>query len=746
MSFGILLHENNNVNGTFEVDVLLMSSEGPNLRYVLRLSHGNSKSYIDIEKFPFNPKLFASFLIRINAMFFLKAVYESETKFYGLPQSFLVYPKRPVGECYTTTFIDCEKAMCDFLKANMGKIFIPPSKNISIKNSGVSIGHPRNLDLEQRQIAQSLLNSTLQKSEQIEISNELYLNEMYSLNVSEWKFVYNNVTPDKKQLLNNVGFIHCAHSSGRRRTISCFLDSLRLCKEIKSDDMLAFGAIRTSLVFTSNLEKWLKEIPDAVCLYTSSDLNNINYELLKSGTTILCDNWIFEELEAHELKDLYTIQMACSREGNSKNKSFLRIHTNYLSEYYPKTIVPLSLVKFGAIIIDDVKEEYLTFSNVRQYLKYFKIWITTRSQASSLKFTTLPVINNYMDSENYFMYDNLFENKQVLPMLWKQIVKNDHFINVPKSILKKITLVDCSVKLNVEETSVFLKFCDIRSSVSGLPRKVELSSKALLDYPIDHVHGCQLSLLLQRTLPMNKELALENIKQHFMLNAKGTIAQRIAKSESDMLHLPQLSENGSFPDASFVLRNFSELDQCQICFSETANQITLCGHGYCKECKDMLRKDKVIALCPICRSSLCDYDWLELSEASAEKHKITKILKLEEVLKKVVLKRSKKRLYENIYIATDFVENLLYLESKEEHIFVISFNDLKKENFKSFTTIIFASPPIYDEINYALIKLANQEDVSIQIHFVYVETYEEIQATATKELFLNEPRKKPKII
>ena len=438
--------------------------------------------------------------------------------------------------------------------------------------------------------------------------------------------------------------------------------------------------------------------------------------------------------------------MACSREGNAKNKSFLRIHTNYLSEYYPKTIVPLSLVKFGAIIIDDVMDQKLVFNNVTQHLKHFKIWITTRSQGSSLKCTTLPLLSNFMDVESHLIYNDNFEQKQVLPILWQQIVKHDHFINVPKSILKKITLVDCSVKLNVQETQVFLKFCDIRTSVSGLPRKVELSSKALLDYPIDDVHGCELSLLLQRIAPMNKELALENIKQHFSLNLKGTIAQRIAKSESDILNLPQLSENGSFADKTFVLRNFSELDQCQICFSEVANQITLCGHGFCKECKDMLKQDKTIALCPICRSSLCDYDWIELNELSEGKQKITKIIKLEETLKKIVAKRSKKRLYENIYIATDLIENVMYLESKNENIFVVTFDDLKKQNLGNYATIIFASPPINDEINYALIKLANQEDISIQIHFIYVETFEEIQALATKELFLNEPRKKPKII
>jgi len=740
MSFGILLNENNNVNGTFEVDILLMSSDGPNLRYVLRLSNGNLKSYIDLEKFPFDTKLFASFLIRSNSMFILKAVYENESKFYGLPQSFLVYPKRPGGECYTTLFIDCEKALCDFLKHNLGKLYIPTKKTVF--KSVYSIGHPRNLDVEQRQVAQNLLNCTLTKSEKIEIKNELFLNEMYSLNLSSWRIVRNDAFVETTHLLNNMGFIHCASSSGRRRTIGCFLDCLRLAQEVKSDDMLAFGAIRTSLVFTKNLEKWKKEIPDAICLHNSEDLNNINYEQLKSGTTILCDNWIFDELDAHELKDLYSIQMACSREGNSNNKSFLRIHTNYLSEFYPKTIVPLTLIKFGAIVIDDV-DAVSTYHNVKFYLKYFKLWITIRSENSALKFTTLPVLNKFIDYECCFI--RALEQKQANPLYWSQVIKNDHFINVPKSILKKVTLVDCAVKLPVEESSVFLKFCDIRSNVSGLPRKVEISSKALLNYPIDDIDGCLLSVLLQRLCPITKEIALQNINQHFAKNLKGTIAQRISKSESDSLNLPQASENGSFADAAFVQSNFDNLDQCQICYSEQANQVTLCGHGFCKDCADMLKKDKLLCLCPVCRSSLCDYDWIQLSsESTVKEYKITKILKLEDTLKKLVAKRSKKKIHENIFVATNLTENIQYL--KDDNIFVVTFEELKSANLGNFATIIFASPPPTDDINYALIKRANQEDISIQIHFIYAENYEEVQALHTKELFLSEVRKKPKVI
>ena len=406
-------------------------------------------------------------------------------------------------------------------------------------------------------------------------------------------------------------------------------------------------------------------------------------------------------------------------------------------------MVPLSLIKFGAIVIDNATDSG-TFSKVKQFLKYFKLWITIRSEGAPLKFTTFGVLNNYIDNESCFIH--AFDQMQVVPLLWTHILKNDHILNVPKSILKKTTLIDCSVKLKPEETSVFLKFCDIRTSVSGLPRKVELSTRALLDYPIDNVHGCLLSVLLQRTKPMNKQFALESLQKHFEVNLKGTIAQRISKSESDLLNLPQLSENGSFPDASFVIRNFNELDQCQICFSEPANLVTLCGHGYCKDCSDMLKKDKVVSLCPICRSSLCDYDWIQLNDSKTEAYKITKVLKIEETLKKAMVKRSKKRLHETIYIVSELIDNIFYLNNFEDNVFVVTFEDLKNQSFGTYATIIFACPPPNEDINYALIKLANQGDISIQIHLIYVEGYEEVQASATKELFLCEPRKKPKII
>jgi hypothetical protein len=156
----------------------------------------------------------------------------------------------------------------------------------------------------------------------------------------------------------------------------------------------------------------------------------------------------------------------------------------------------------------------------------------------------------------------------------------------------------------------------------------------------------------------------------------------------------------------------------------------------------MLKGDKLISNCAVCRSSLSVYDWIEIQDIKDYNFLTTKINKLKETYESAITRRNKKRFQETIYVVTN--EN--NIDTLKQHGFenLISFQELKNLQIADYVTFIFACPPQDDEINYCLIKWANSDDISIQLYLIYANCED---ATKTKELFMTkEPKRRPKII
>jgi hypothetical protein len=287
---------------------------------------------------------------------------------------------------------------------------------------------------------------------------------------------------------------------------------------------------------------------------------------------------------------------------------------------------------------------------------------------------------------------------------------------------------------------LFENFSLLQKSVSGFPMQLQNCSNALLGNEIENVPGCTIGLLLDRLQPMDLQQALENCTRHF--SKSGTVAQRIRQNVEERMGWDL---TGTQSQKEFTMRSMENLDNCKICFSSIGNQLTMCGHGFCKDCSKMLKVGISIS-CPVCRSALSDYDWFDITESQKQVHEPSKIIKLRETIATLKQKQRKKNLY--VFASEQVQENLHKLFKEDKNVIVKPFESIEESLLKEETlssNIVFASPAGHVKYYYSLIKCANARNISIQLYLLYAMFREDISEAQNTFLTINEPRRKQKI-
>lgn len=720
-----------------ECAMQLMATDGTSPRYVIRMTKQNdTRVYIDISEFKISSVLSFA-MLRCSFMFEFKGVYCLHNESMHLPLFIRIYSKNKSAPEWSKAFMDCEFGMMQLLKSSMGNIIVERFDKIPINYSKYNVG-AKNLDVLQRQTVSQMLDIyslAIRVNEQI--LKEIEISDTHCLNFEKWQFVKKSKSMNYNKLEIHQSYINCAKSCGRRRTITKFLESLYLVNNEESEDTSVFAAKKSSIVFTKDISKWQKEFNgNAIEIECEDDLDQITYEILIEGCTILC-NYNMEEHLEKQLKENMTLIMfanSVAMDTLVEDTRYLRYHTLYLSKLYPKTIAPLKIIKFGCCIVDDYEGDLP---------KLYANWtfVTARSSGHA---------NSMLDNEMQIAAcKQLITNNNIQqphPYVCGHVHQLSVLLSVPNCIKRQVNFIVSKVALHKEELELFEKLHLIQKAIVGFPIPKTFDPSCLLGNTIDNVEGCEISQLLERTKPMTQINATKNVSAHFQKNEKGTISQRIGKLQAEKLKL-QIPSVGELSDKNYVLQALEIKRECQICFDEPGILITLCGHSFCMECKKMMHGSSAqIISCPICRSSLCAYDWITIQDGheSVITQLPTKIEKLRDIVH-ANLKRRRTKLY-LFTLENTFEKMKEFLKDFESSVIVESFDNFDTifNEEEIITTFIFACPPPSVDIYYSVIKYAKDVGESVQLVQVHCETLEDI-SDGTK-LFLSSTDNRKKLM
>ena len=107
--------------------------------------------------------------------------------------------------------------------------------------------------------------------------------------------------------------------------------------------------------------------------------------------------------------------------------------------------------------------------------------------------------------------------------------------------------------------------------------------------------------IMKREKPMDKKSAIQNFEFH---NGK-SFYSLFLEWKFDIFS----NSSSKYND---LKNNITQ--QCLICFDSLAKVYSVCGHGFCCECKQQLIKmtQTLFCVCPICRENLSFLDWIEV--------------------------------------------------------------------------------------------------------------------------------------
>jgi hypothetical protein len=581
------------------------------------------------------------------------------------------------------SFLDNEQQLVNFLAKSSSNVIREPKILFSTFPSGLSIPPKnrkvesftvlprRSLAPEQRSAVQNLLESLSASNVTHIIHDSLSLSLNLGLDVRQGSFS----KPQQKNGTDwtpSAGIITYIRGGGRRRTLAALADQISSgnfpsnnFSESTSLDLYSAPKVFAIVCNSQSFLKWQAEfsVTDTKIMefYKSEDFDQLSFAKIDEGCVLLIDPSAFSpESVKSAISDISDMMMSTltiadgqtKQHGSGKRpldqKRAQKFVANSFASRFPKSRAPIGMLRLRGILLDD-SYEFKEFGglkkviyNVKQSLKSQWGWITVGYDGEPPKYLD-PVIIERVSTFFDLQEDAKTEYGNFVPDVWRIFNEpNSGLIThlaTPKTILRKITLVSIECASTNAEATFFSAMHRIRQAHTPLPVKIEDEETAsvLVGADLKGVAACNLMLLLPRLGTMTKDEAITNCKEHFNKNIRGTIAQRVARLEGNDVELP---------DPAYVQRALQDITSltCSICMTDPSTVLTLCGHGFCKDCREQLgntTSNQPTLNCSVCRAQLSAYDWINIGESSSIMP--TKMQVLLTTLDSVFAKRRQKR-------------------------------------------------------------------------------------------------------
>lgn len=722
-----------NSSTTFEYNLSLMTTIEENVKYIFKFSgvlDPLNTFFQDCSNFEHCNELLDLFML-YRHWFTIKAIINTENP--RVPIMLRFYTKADlIAQSFSScnlssiTALNNEQALFSFLNVCKHDIVIEPMAwfpNPLIINGGlcippkkprcplkITIPHLRCLTSEQRHQAQHLLDTIISKNadRRFIIPKELVVSSNgVSINLSSgileksrpvgFGAAWEDIHP-------SGSFVKFTRGCGKKRTFVAFMEMF--CKwksQVSKTDLenyhkskllieanvgTRFYAPELCIVVCSedSIEKWKNEmiyevglgIP-RIFIKEIEDFDEITYEVVKSGVMVFITvEMVMCALKQEEDVEIELVKTLFEKDGSGKMNDIdkqrcIRFHANNLSSRLPQSKAPLSFLKSGCLILDDLFNyfDYDTaqlstfFSMVASFLQtdwtFLSIgydgFVSKTFDSSWIKAAS-PVLNVPINaSKEYFAH------------IWRLFHEDNATLSYeftyPKSFLRKLTIVSHICTLSDNEKSFFANFPKMQDMYKQEILKHSILSEILLGKNCLELGGMSLETLLGRLKTITIEEAKEHVNMQYYRSeggggeiVKGTLSQRV----KHFVGAPQSwISHSEFSDKQFVDKSLNDMEtsKCIVCMEENASELALCGHLFCLECASMTKSGitqraaapPLVIPCPVCRIELCEYDWLHFSKdannaSSSTENKLSslsKILRIQESLESIFYKRRFKK-------------------------------------------------------------------------------------------------------
>ena len=639
----------------------------------------------------------------------------------------------------------------------------------------------RSLSIEQRADAQSVLDimiSSKRASVSFSLNSRIPISS--SLDYDMTSKIFTGIPPEEDPVVwkPNGGVLQYTKGGGRRRVIAAVADSVCHFENNERDSIFASDKYRASKVFVivsplTSFGEWCNEFEltnTAVFqIRNASDLNIVTFAAVDEGAVILVAKEIFETddiLNDRLVEDALGIihsavlshdiatrlHGAGAREMDKQRCQKMLV--NSFGIRFPKSPVPLSLLAVRGILVDECElSEIEILPRIDACFKSDWKWITVGYDGQPPLFVDQKIIN--------FTKNFIGVPQKQLPEaeIWRLYSESTSgicsYLRTPRAILKKVSLISIPCGPSHLESTFFTILGRVKQSQSSIPTRIEESetSEMLVGSDLNGVGGCNLRLVLPRLGDMSPDEALNNCAAHFSFGP-GTIAQRIGKAEGNSVT--------SLAESKFATRSLQEIRSliCQVCMSDPASCVTLCGHVFCADCTVQINAPTTPTIqCPVCRAQICKYDWIRVktdNDTFVEKEIPSKIRGILDALDNIFGRRRHKRRYgmrawvvapagtiaslksiiQNDRPRIEIYDDNAILSNPLNHkVKILSFEEFDQnltDDFKfgdeNIEAVVLAMP-LKNDYYHKLIKASNRRLISLQVHVLHAAGIESMEET-----------------
>jgi len=683
-----------------------------------------------------------------------------------------MYNSNEVTEKFSTyNSLHTEQALIDLLEAYKGNIIVETvsqirltqnylsdnaSQNISVSCLKYQIPLLRTMSPEQRNDAQRLLELVQYGIVKFEYSDCIPLVDKFAIDLNVNAINKKFERPSKKSYLRS-SVVHGIMGCGRKRTYTTMFEQIAagVLEKINICDINKYYAEKVSLVLceTSSIPKWKEELVNVkhLVLHDFSDFDNLTYSFVKEGGVILMDNiglgHSFEnaQLQFKIVQDLlrydYNEEHFHDYKADLDLNQVIRYHVQDVSKRLPNAKVPLQWLHFRMVLVDDIidmnefdvdRADYY-FGRLHRLPESaiisdigFLSWDWSFIHVKTTGYLPTHLPKDWINALYPIISDPQEEIYEKPCMFWK----NFHIFNglqsmqTPISILRKVNLVADPVEISEIESNIFEKINTLCREINNKSLIRDDASLALLGMDIYNIKGLNIPLSFTKSTGIFSLEDAKNIaKEHFQ-GTNGTTAERIFR---------YMHSESPLADNLFIQRSLETKSNCSICFDNPSNFITLCGHSFCSDCEMFLRGSASLISCPVCRSKLCEYDWLRLGDTTSITNfclsKIKRLkIKIDQISSRKRPKRNSSSTTQNsiMILCPDNSKEILkkvagdyeYLEFKE---FIKKY---KKENIPAEINALIMVSPSHNSELYQMIVKSTHRVSPLQVYLLYANKIE----------------------
>jgi len=359
-------------------------------------------------------------------------------------------------------------------------------------------------------------------------------------------------------------------------------------------------AKHVTLVVTNALSEWTDAIGSLDLSYASSESRGISVDSLQNHSVIFTSLQNVKESKHASLalfKEVRETMTAIVRSQRSVQQ-LQRLIVHMFAKKYPNFILPLDLIQFGCVIIDDIESMYsedLTFEETLG-----ERWLQIIRDPNSTKPNSMSKAQAHL---SVFGSSRFNSRSWALPHVRCLMEPMTQTIQVQKQLLRKFKIVGHSIKVTPIEERILKvfgsKYCPL-SSDDAIQR------------------------FANKSMPV--KVAADLIQRHFA---------RLSTSLGSFLGPTEERPNPIV--ANFVMSQL-ELAQksCCICFEELGQVnfgLTVCGHLYCKDCAshhfDTEWNASRTKECASCRCPLVNGDYFYIENKTYKKTQSSKDLSVQ---------------------------------------------------------------------------------------------------------------------